>query len=193
MKTKEVLLVLTDDWADWEASYAVAGINISPMGYTVKTIAADKTPKTSIGGIRAEIDYQIADYQNFDALRMVILPGGYSWDEHPHKEIVDFLKTVQARHIPIAAICGATIFLARNGFFESVKHTGDDFGYFVAKGAYVGQTNFVAAQVVVDNGFITANETAAVEFAHEIFKTLETDPEGELNRWFERFKNGMVQ
>jgi len=27
MSEKEVLLVLTDNWADWEAAYAIVGIN----------------------------------------------------------------------------------------------------------------------------------------------------------------------
>jgi len=50
MKKKEVLLVLTERWADWEASYAIAGIN-STQQYVVKTIAIDKYPKVSIGGL----------------------------------------------------------------------------------------------------------------------------------------------
>ena len=40
MKEKEVLLVLTDEWADWEASHAIVGINDS-LAYVVKTIAID--------------------------------------------------------------------------------------------------------------------------------------------------------
>lgn len=28
---KEILLLLTDEWADWEAAYAVASINETPV------------------------------------------------------------------------------------------------------------------------------------------------------------------
>ena len=47
MKIKEVLLVLTDRWADWEAAYAISDIRMSGL-YEVKTIALDRTPKESI-------------------------------------------------------------------------------------------------------------------------------------------------
>ena len=70
---KEVLLVLTDRWADWEAAYAIAEVN-SVEQYTVKTIAVDAHPKTSIGGLRGEIDYTIKDYQRFDSLAMTRFP-----------------------------------------------------------------------------------------------------------------------
>ena len=49
MQGKEVLVLLTDRWADWEAAYAVAGIK-SIGQYDVRTIAVDKKPKASIGG-----------------------------------------------------------------------------------------------------------------------------------------------
>ena len=76
MLVKEVLLLLTDRWADWESSYAVAEIN-SAEHYVVKTISVDKRPKVSIGGLRTEIDYSIDDYQVFDNLAMIILPDGF--------------------------------------------------------------------------------------------------------------------
>lgn len=46
---KEVLLVLTEKWNDWEASYAIAVLN-SYSDYKVKTLALDYVPKTSMGG-----------------------------------------------------------------------------------------------------------------------------------------------
>ncbi|MCL2236031.1 MAG: hypothetical protein FWB98_06300 [Defluviitaleaceae bacterium] len=63
MKIREVLLLLTDNWADWEASYAISGVNMVEQ-YTVKTIAVDNKPKASIGGLRTEIDYILIPYQN---------------------------------------------------------------------------------------------------------------------------------
>jgi putative intracellular protease/amidase len=189
---KEVLLVLTDRWADWEASFAVAEINSAPE-YEVKTIAADQLPKVSIGGIRAEIDYRVQEYRHFDKLAMILLPGGYSWKEDCHKEIADFVRKVSASHIPVAAICGATIFLGKHGFLDKVKHTGDLLELFEKEQGYHGQDFYVPAQVVVDKGFITANETAAVEFAYEIFKVLKIDEAEEIERWRDYYKNGAVR
>ena len=196
MQRKEVLLLLTDNWADWEASHAIAVINSSPQ-YIVKTIAIDKYPKVSIGGLRTEIDYVIGDYQNFDKLAMVILTGSFSWREVYHEEITDFIKKAVDFRIPIAAICGATIFLGKHGFLNNVKHTGDTWEYFhmnlYDEKGYTGQKHFVSAPVVNDNGFITANETSAIDFAYEIMRTLKTGTNEEIDLWYDNFKNGMLR
>lgn len=192
MQTKDVLLVLTDRWADWEASFAIAEINSVPQ-YAVKTIAVDKQPKVSIGGLRAEIDCALSDYQCFDNLAMVILPGGFSWQEDRHDEIAGFIKKIIGFGVPIAAICGATIFLGKHGFLDAVRHTGDDLEPFQNEQGYNGQSCYLAAQIVVDNGFITANETAAVDFALEIFKVLKIDSDEEIAKWYDHFKYGAVR
>jgi len=195
MQKREVLLLLTDHWADWEASHAIVGISFAEQ-YEVKTIAIDKQPKVSIGGMRAEIDYSIEEYQSVDNLAMIILTGSFSWGENRYDEIAGFVKKVVSNNVPIAAICGATIFLAKHGFLNDVKHTGDELEYFremlEGEDGYKGQEHFSVAQVVNDGGFITANETAALEFAREIFRTLETDTDDEIDLWYEKHKNGMT-
>lgn len=188
---KEVLLLLTDRWADWEAAYAVSGINSVPQ-YTVKTIAADKNPKVSIGGIRAEIDYTIKSYNNFDNTGMLILTGGFAWQESRHDEIAGFVRTARENNIPVAALCGATIFLGKHGFLDNIKHTGDDLEFFTNQQGYNGQDNHIPAQVVADCGFITANETAAVDFAQTVFKLLKIYSNEEIDLWHDVFKNGAV-
>lgn len=196
MLVKEVLLLLTDRWADWESSYAVAEIN-SAEHYVVKTISVDKRPKVSIGGLRTEIDYSIDDYQVFDNLAMIILPDGFSWGENNYENIADFVRKVHGLGVPIAAICGATMFLGKHGFLDNVKHTGDECEYFQEQlkneKNYKGKVNFVSSQVVIDNGFITANETAALEFARKIFLTLGIDSDSEIEEWHDKFKNGIVR
>src|SRR4051812_25845113 len=99
MKPKEILLVLTNQWADWEAAYATASLNTF-FGYAVKTIAVDKVPKVSMGGLRAAIDYTIDEYDNLANLTMLILPGGASWQEESHNDIAAFVKKVMDSQIP---------------------------------------------------------------------------------------------
>ena len=192
MQPKEILLMLTDQWADWEAAYATASLNAF-FGYSVKTIATDKEPKVSMGGLQANVDYIISEYSNFANLSMLILPGGASWQEAVHNEIASFVKKVIDSQIPVAAICGATIFLGRHGLLDKVKHTGDELELFTEHDGYKGQDNYLQAQVVLDGRIITANETAAVEFAHTIFNVLGVDSAEELDGWREHFKNGAVR
>lgn len=192
MQVKEVLVLLTNQWADWEAAYAIPIIN-STSQYTVKTIAVDKAAKTSIGGIRAEIDYTIDAYRDLDNLAMLILPGGYSWKEQRHDEIAAFVKRVIDAKIPVAAICGATIFLGKHGFLDNTKHTGDELELFQKEQGYNGQDFYVSAQTSIDNGIITANETAAVEFGRIILEILEIFTDENGKRWYDYFKGGMVR
>jgi len=194
-EVKEVLLLLTDHWADWEACHATVGITLSEQ-YVVKTMAINKQPKVSIGGMKAEVDYSVAEYKNFDNLAMVILTGSFSWAENRYDEIADIVRKANNNCVPIAAICGATIFLAKHGFLNNIKHTGDDAEYFTEmlehEENYSGQEHFSVAQVINDGGFITANETAALEFAREIFRTLKTDTDEHINAWYEKQKHGLV-
>lgn len=191
MQSKEVLLFLIDQWADWESSYAVWLTNSVPQ-YTVKTIAIDKQPKVSMGGMRAEIDYAVNEYENYENLAMVILTGG-QWSKNRYDEIAEFVRKARDLHIPIAAICGATIFLGKHGFLDSVKHTGNDFKRFQSEPGYNGQDFFIPAQAVADQGFITANETAALEFAREIFRELKVYTDEDMDEWYDEFKHGMVR
>lgn len=192
MKSKDVLLLLTDDWADWEAAHAIAEVNSVPE-YTVKTIAVDKSPKVSIGGLRTEIDFSIKEYTDLSHLAMVILPGGFSWHQKRYNEIAVFIDSVMTADIPIAAICGATVFLGSHGFLDKVRHTGDSRDFFKEFKDYQGELLFVEAQVVRDGNVITANETAAVEFAYEIYKLLEIDTLDAIEDWYDNFENGFIR
>jgi putative intracellular protease/amidase len=192
MNRNEVLLLLTDRWCDWEASYAVAVIN-SFSAYTVKTIGISTTNLVSMGGIKAAVDYGINSYHDFDQAVMLIIPGGLSWEENDYDEIAQFVSKTKNYNIPVAAICGATYFLCKHGFLNDIKHTGDSLELFQGVKGYKGEEYYIPAQVVSDGGFITANETAAVEFAYEIFKILKVDKEEEMETWFNNFQNGAIR
>ncbi len=192
MYRNEILLFLTDQWNDWEASYAIAVAN-SFTEYTVKTIGIDLIDKESMGAIKAKIDYSIDSYQNFEHLAMVILPGGLSWENNSYDDVSEFINTVINEKIPVAAICGGTLFLCKHGFLNHVKHTGDSLELFQSQERYAGGDLYIPAQVVNDGGIITANETAAVEFAYQIFKTLRIDSDDEIDQWYDNFRNGAIR
>ena len=195
MDKKEVLFLLTEQWADWEAGHAMAGISF--LGdYVVKTISIDKEAKTSVGGMRAEIDYSIKEYQVFNNLAMVVLVGSGSWRNNRYDEIADFVRKARYADIPVAAICGATVFLAKHGFLNDIKHTSNGLNFFKERlkdeNTYTGWKHFIPAQVVNDGGFITANETSALDFCREILLTLADEDAGDfINGWYEKHKRGL--
>lgn len=192
MNKNEILVVLTDKWNDWESSYVMAVAN-SFSDYKVKTITSGDGEKESMGGLKAKVDCKIDTYDNFDDLAIVIIPGGLSWEENDYDDIACFIKKVIDRKIPVAAICGGSLFLCKHGFLNDVKHTGDCIELFKEQKKYSGEKLYVEAQVVADQGIITANETAAVEFAYNIFKLLKLDTDEEIEEWYDTFKNGAVR
>lgn len=188
----EILIVLTDKWCDWEASYAIAVAN-SFSDYVVKTAAIDAEPKVSMGNLHTNIDYCISDIKDLSSAAMIVLPGGLTWTERDYSDIAKFIKIAIKADIPIAAICGATTFLGRHGFLDTIRHTGDNLELLQSQDGYNGDSLYVEAQIVSDQGIITANETAAVEFAYEIFKLLKVDSDDELVQWYDNFKNGAIR
>ena len=197
-KTKEVLILLTDNWADWYVGQVMAQIGFA-NDYVAKTISIDGKPKASIGGLKAEIDYSIENYQSLDNLAMIVLIGGGSWRNNRYDEIAEFVRKASSNNIPVAAICGATVFLAKHGFLNNVKHTSNGLDFFKERlkdeEAYTGWEHFTFSQAINDGGFITANETATLEFAREIMLVLAEDDDGFIefiNAWYEKHKQGLA-
>lgn len=145
-----------------------------------------------MGGLKAAVDYNINEYSNFSHLAMLIIPGGLSWEENDYDGIAQFVSRIRKLKIPISAICGATYFLCKHGFLDDIKHTGNSLEQFETVKRYEGKEHYLHAQIVSDDGIITVNETAAVEFAYEIFKGLKVDSPEEIKQWFDNFQNGTV-
>lgn len=124
MKTrrKTVYLFVFEGYADWDCAYATVGIRKS-MEYDLKTIAMRKDPITSMGGIntmpdvdfRPEVDLADIDSGN---TAMLILPGGTAWEERANEAITPLVTHCLLNGIPVAAICGATLFLADLGILD---------------------------------------------------------------------------
>ncbi|WP_270181237.1 type 1 glutamine amidotransferase family protein [Alkalihalobacillus sp. CinArs1] len=190
---KKVLVVLTDGFADWEASYVTPELNKSGTGYYVQTIAIDKDPKTSMGGFTVLPDYSLQDYSVASDLAMVIIPGGTGWREEKNQVVKELVAECFKNDIPVAAICDATTFLGIHGFLDHHKHTGNSLPYLKESAPhYKGEENYIEKQSVSDGGLITANGSGAVEFSRDILRTLGVLEGDALHEWYEMFKKGFL-
>jgi putative intracellular protease/amidase len=192
MHMKKVLVFLTDGFADWEASYVTAELNKSRTDYQVQTVAIDKDPKISMGGLTVLPDYSMDDVP--ETYSMLIMPGGTTWREEKNQQIKKLVRDCFEKNIPVAAICDATTFLGMHGFLDHHKHTGNSLPY-LKEGApdYRGEENYIDRQSVRDEGLITANGTAAIEFARNILEELKVYEGEDLQEWYELFKIGSVR
>jgi len=193
MTKKTVFYFVFDGLADWEASHALAGVSKSNK-FKIKTIGLDKNPKQSMAGVTILPDVDFipwVDLHDIDASNtaMLILPGGTGWRENANDGIADLVLHCIRKQIPVAAICDATTFLAELQVLEHVDHTGSDYVYLQsASPRYAGGEHYRMKPAVRDSGIITANGTAAIEFAREIFEALEISDNENVQQWFHYFE-----
>ncbi|NOU97732.1 glutamine amidotransferase [Paenibacillus sp. LMG 31456] len=188
-----VLIVLTDGFADWEASYVSAEINKPDSKYIIKTVAIDKEPKVSMGGLQVLPHYSLNEFASITSVAMLIIPGGTGWRERQNQQLSGLVKNCFQNKIPIAAICDATTFLGNNGFLDNHKHTGNTLPY-LKQGAphYRGEAYYVNAQSVSDSFLITANGSAAIEFSKHILEKLGILEGEQLEQWYDIYKKGYL-
>ena len=192
MPTKSVYLLAVDGYADWEPAHAVAELR-RHGGYRVETVGLTGSPVTSMGGIRVLPSRSIADV-DADDVAVFILPGGDRWQEGPiEPELADLLRTLDRRDVPIAAICAATVAVARIGLLRGRRHTSNGLAYlrkYVP--GYSEAEHYTDAPAVRDRKLITASGLADVEFARELFEELEVLPPESRAMWAEVFRSGKV-
>lgn len=126
----EILYLLLDKYADHEAvflSSAVAcdehSIKANPK-YVNKIVAPTLDAVRSCSGFRMLPDYSFNTMpEDYAAL---VLIGGFGWlDEEMAGKVVPIVRRAIDKGLIVGAICNAASFLARHGFLNAVRHTGN--------------------------------------------------------------------
>ncbi|WP_137988463.1 DJ-1/PfpI family protein [Streptomyces vilmorinianum] len=182
---RTVHLAVYDTLADWETGHATAWLARS--GFTVKTVGpvADK-PVTSIGGLRITPDLALADLRPEDS-ELLILPGADLWDTSD--DLAPFAAAARRfldAGVPVAAICGATAGLAREGLLDDRPHTSAVSFYLAATG-YKGGEHYIDTDAVTDGDLITAGPTEPVAFAREVLGKMGAFEGTKLDAWYRLF------
>ena len=198
MANKKVYIFLFDGFADWEISYVTPHLQKSEK-YDLATVSLSGQNVKSMGGLQVISNYKLAD-TDYENIAMFILPGGDAWERKELREIVPIIQKLAQRHIPIAAICGATTLLADMKLLDSIKHTSNTKEYlkklcpdYQGQDNYEGQENYSNPTAITDNNIITSSGTAPLEFAREIFKFLKIYDDPAIEKWYQLFKHGIWQ
>jgi putative intracellular protease/amidase len=189
---RAVHLLVVDGFADWEPAHAVAELRRHGQ-FRVETVGLTKDPVVSMGGIRVLPSLAIDDV-NPAGVAVFILPGGDRW-ENPalEPEIETLLRHLDAQAIPLAAICGATVAIARLGLLHGRRHTSNGLEYLRSQvPGYAEAANYVDAPAVRDRGLITASGLGDVEFARELFEELDVLTPGDRTLWAEMFRSARL-
>ena len=119
---KEVLLVLLNEYADWESAFLAAGLR-SGGRYVPRVVGPTREAVVSIGGFRTLPDYDFATLpEEYAAL---VLIGGTGWQSAEAERVAELAQRARERGKIVGGICNGASFLAAHGFLNEVRHTGN--------------------------------------------------------------------
>lgn len=189
---KNVLFVILDQYADWEAAYLSSLLlALGRDKFVVKTVSLTKDPIHSLGGFTVLPDYDIQSVpQDFEG---VILIGGMSWRTEAARQVEPLVKDALSKGKVVASICDASAFLGTIGVLNAIDHTSNDINDLKqwAGEAYTGEKNYLKQDVVRSHNVITANGTATLEFAKEVMIALNVASENKIQEWYNFYKLGI--
>lgn len=117
MPTKAVYLLVVPGFADWEPAHALAELR-RHGGYRVEVVGLTTQSVESMGGVRVQPSCSLADVDPTD-VAVFILPGGDRWESSPlEPELAALLHQLDLAGVPLAAICAATVAIARAGLLR---------------------------------------------------------------------------
>jgi len=122
------------------------------------------------------------------SLAALVIPGG-DHCEAGHERLIEVVGNLVDQEVPVAAICGATLLLARGGFLDERRHTSNAASYLGASG-YRGGVHYVETPVVTDRGVTTASGIHAVPFTAEVMRITGLVPDAMVDSWEQVFLNG---
>lgn len=173
MPEKAVYLLVVDGFADWEPAHAVAELRRQGQ-YRVESVGLTRDAVVTMGGLRVLPSATVTEIDPAD-VAVFILPGGDRWEHSPlEPELEQLLRRLDANGVPLAAICAATLAIARLGLLRGRRHTSNGLEYIRSHVRdYADADSYVDIPAVRDRGLITASGLGDVEFARELFEQLD--------------------
>ena len=189
---KAAYLFVVDGFADWEPAHAVAELRRTG-GYRIEVAGLTAAPVRSMGGLTVTPSKPLSELNPTD-VAVWIVPGGDRWERTPlEPELESTLKSLDAAGVPIAAICGATVAIARAGLLRGRRHTSNGLDYLRAHvPGYSDAKTYVDTLAVRDQKLITASGLADVEFAYQIFDELDVMSPQDRTSWMQIFRSAKL-
>ena len=189
---KAVYVLVVEGFADWEPAHAVAELRRQGQ-YRVESVGLTLATVESMGGIRVLPSTIVAKVDTADVAAF-ILPGGDRWENSPvEPELEQLLNDLDSQGTPIAAICAATVAIARLGLLRGRRHTSNGLEYLRSNvPGYAEAANYVDSPAVRDQGLITASGLGDVEFARELFEELNVLSAEDRAAWAAIFRSARL-
>ena len=190
---KEILFVILNEYADWEAAPLAAAIN-QEEDYCVKTVSITTKAVKSIGGFITKPDYDLSEAISKDFSGLILI-GGNSWRTEEAKQVEELVNLAIKKNAIVAGICDASVYLGAVGVLNKIEHTSnqlEDLQSYAGE-KYTGSINYKNQQAVRSGNFVTANGTANLEFAREVLLALSIMSPDEAEQWYRFYKLGYYE
>jgi putative intracellular protease/amidase len=186
-----VYFFVFDGYADWEAALALCEIR-RPGDFRVRTVALDRRPVQSMGGLTVLPDLAL-DEIDIDRALLMILPGGTAWERGEIEPVSATLRRLHAEGTTIGALCSGVLALAYAGLVDTRRHTGNYAGHIETYVPdYLGGAHYDGdALALTDDGVITAGGVSGIEFAREVIRALDLYDERDTEAWYRLFKHAI--
>ena len=194
--SNEVLYILLPDYAAHEEVYLSEAIASDEYAlkenprYVNKIVAPTLEHVKSIGGFSIMPDYSFETMP--DDYAALVLIGGFGWTTALAENVVPVgAKAIENGKI-VGAICNAASFMAKHGFLNAVKHTGNGLEQLRLWGGENSKNSggYIHKQAVSDKNIVTANGSATLEFAKELLLLLENDTPERIEMFYQFNKQG---
>jgi putative intracellular protease/amidase len=159
--------------ADWEVGHLLVELRtgrFTGCPWRVLTVALAAEPVITMGGLRIQPDMPLDALDLADS-DLLVLPGGEWWDAGEGRAFAEAAGRFLEDGTPVAAICGATLGLARVGLLDTRRHTSAAAEYLLASG-YAGGALYVDERAVIDGDLITAGPQSPEQFARATLRRL---------------------
>lgn len=194
--SNEILYILLPDFAAHEVVYLAQAIASDEYAlkenpkYVNKIVAPTMEPIKSIGGFRTLPDYSFDTMP--DDYAALVLIGGFGWSTPVADKVVPIVRKAIEEDKTVGAICNAASWMAKHGFLNAVKHTGNGLEQLKIWGGeiYTNPEVYIHTQAVSDNRIVTANGSATLEFAKELLLLLENDTPERIEMYYQFNKQG---
>ena len=194
--SNEILYILLPDFAEHEMVYLAEAIASDEFSlkenpkYINKFVASTLDPIKSIGGFRIMPDYSFDTIP--DDYAALVLIGGFGWVTPIADKVVPIVRQAVENGKIVGAICNAASFMAKHGFLNDVKHTGNGIDQLKLWGGenYTNHTGYVHVQAIGDKNIVTANGSATLEFGNELLLLLENDMPERIEMYYQFNKQG---
>ncbi len=194
--SNEILYILLPDFASHEMVYLMEAISSDEQQlktnpkYVNKIVAPTAEPVYAIGGFKVIPDYTFDNMP--DDYTALVLIGGYGWLTPIADEVKPIVRKAIEKGKIVGAICNGASFMAKCGFLNNVRHTGNGLEQLKLWGGenYTNPDGYIHSQAVSDRNIVTANGSGALEFAKELLLLLENDTPERIEMYYQFNKQG---